>query len=63
MIGFSFAERLYNTYWELEYSEVDTEYTRKARKLLLKRLENCDHSDLTEEEEDIICYAMADIEE
>lgn len=62
MIGLSFAERMYNTYWELEYSEVDTENTRKARKLLLNRLENCDHSELTEEECEIIAYAYADVE-
>ena len=62
MIGFSFSERLHNTYWELEYSEVETENVEKATKLLLKRLNNCDHSELTEEEAEIICYAFSDVE-
>ena len=63
MIRFSISERFYNTYWSLEYSEKENEWTDKAKSILYKRLMESDFSELTEEESDIICYACQVLED
>lgn len=63
MVGLSVSERMSNTYWELEYSEKENEFTDRAKAILYKRLMESDFSELTDEESDIIAYAFTALED
>ena len=63
MKGLTVSEKMSNTYWTLEYSDKENEYTDKAKEILYNRLMNSDFSEFTEEESDIIAYAFMALED